>query len=83
MTRLRPHLAGQLLGLSPRTLHKWAREGRIVRHWDGFELADLLAAESTRDQRALLIRAGIARKHWPAAAQECQTPTEESDHAPE
>lgn len=48
-----------MFGLSPRTLHKWAREGRITRHADGFDLADLLAAEATRDTAALLSRAGI------------------------
>ena len=55
-----------MLDLNPRTLHKWAREGRIIRHPDGFDLADLLAAELTRDQAALLSRAGIKTADRPA-----------------
>jgi predicted site-specific integrase-resolvase len=64
VTRLRPHLAAKVFGISPRTLHKWAREGRIVRHSDGFDLEDLLQAEASRDQAALMARAGIPRSVW-------------------
>lgn len=63
--RLTPQLAAIAVGVKPRTLHKWAREGRIVRYPDGFELDDLLEAERSRDHRALLVRAGIKSEHWP------------------
>lgn len=66
MTRLSPELAALLFGLSPRTLHKWAREGRIVRHKDGFEIDDLLVAEASRDASALFSRAGIKMADRPA-----------------
>jgi hypothetical protein len=64
-TRVRPAVAAVILGVKPRTLHKWAREGRVTRHPDGFDLAELLEAEASRDFRALLIRAGIKKEHWP------------------
>lgn len=66
MTRLSPRDAARVLKISPRTLHKWAREGRIERHPDGFELQDLLAAEASRNGDALMVRAGIKTEHRPA-----------------
>jgi hypothetical protein len=59
VTRLSPKLAAQAIGVEPQTLHKWAREGRITRHPDGFELEELMAAEASRNGDALLSRAGV------------------------
>lgn len=62
---VKPSIAAEILNLNPRTLHKWAREGRITRYADGFDLGELLIAEASRDHSALLARAGIAHKDWP------------------
>lgn len=62
MNRLTPALAAIAYGISPRTLHKWAREGRLTRHHDGFDIHELEAAEASRNMDALYSRAGIALK---------------------
>lgn len=63
--RLRAADAARLVGIRPRTLHRWAREGRVTRHPDGFDVADLLRAEAARSHAALMTRAGIRKKDWP------------------
>lgn len=65
MSRLKAADAARLVGIRPRTLHRWAREGRVVRHPDGFDVAELLAAEASRSAAALYTRAGIRKPDWP------------------
>lgn len=63
--RLSARFAAQAVGVTVGTIHKWAREGRITRHPDGFDPADLLVAVESRDMDALLSRAGIPFEHRP------------------
>lgn len=65
MTRLAPRHAALALHINPRTLHKWAREGRITRYPDGFDLEELLTAEASRNVDALYSRAGIKHADRP------------------
>lgn len=57
--RITARYAAEAIGVSVNTIHKWAREGRITRHPDGFDATDLMRAVEERDLDALLSRAGI------------------------
>jgi transposase-like protein len=57
--RVRAAEAAAIVGIAATTLHRWVRQGRLRRYPDGYDLAELLAAEQSRDEGALRARAGI------------------------
>jgi predicted site-specific integrase-resolvase len=61
VTRLSARHAAKVAGVAPTTLHRWVRSGRLKRHADGYDLADILQAEASRDHDALCVRAGIRK----------------------
>ena len=63
--RLKPKDAAIVAGVSPRTLHRWCREGKISRTDAGFEMAEVFKVADERNPAALLIRAGVPKDQWP------------------
>lgn len=59
MTRLNLHEAALVAGVRPGTIRRWVHDGRLTRHWNGYNLADLVTARDARDLTKLLDRAGI------------------------
>lgn len=59
MTRLSLDLAAHICGVQPGTIRRWVHDGRVTRHWNGYDLDQLIAARDNRDFRKLLDRAGI------------------------
>lgn len=51
--------AAAIIGITACSIHRWVRQGRLNRYPDGYDLAELLAAEAARDDGALRARAGI------------------------
>jgi uncharacterized protein YjcR len=64
--RMQAKDAAKVVGVQPRTIHKWVREGWINRYPDGYDLAELLAAERNRNHAALMVRAGLSKTDWPS-----------------
>lgn len=68
MTRhVRACEAAAIVGIAATTLHRWVRQGRLRRYPDGYDLAELLAAEQGRSEAALMTRAGIKKRDRPRA----------------
>lgn len=63
--RVTAQYAAQIAGVDRSTLHRWVRTGRLTRHSDGYDLAEVLAAEASRDHDALCTRAGIPKNQRP------------------
>jgi hypothetical protein len=61
MSRLPLDLAAEICGIQPGTVRRWVFDGRITRHWDGYDLDELLTIRDHRDLDALRIRAGLRR----------------------
>lgn len=65
MGRVPPDEAAVIAGVKPATLRRWVREGRLRRHWFGYDFDELIAARDARDMAALYSRAGIAMSDRP------------------
>lgn len=63
--RLTAAEAARFVGITRTSLHRWVRQGRITRHPDGYDIAELLAAEAARNHDALMTRAGIKKSDRP------------------
>jgi len=59
MNRLTAADAAHAFNVTRRTIHRWASEGRIHRHWNGYDLHELNQAEASRSEWALRLRAGL------------------------
>jgi hypothetical protein len=64
MTRVPARVAARIVGIRPTSLHRWVALGRLTRHPDGYDLAELLKAEAGRNEDALKARAGM-KGHCP------------------
>ena len=65
MSRVPLAEAALIVGVKPGTIRRWVHDGRLTRHWDGYDFDDLIKARDSRSLDALCVRAGITRDHRP------------------
>jgi hypothetical protein len=62
VTRVSAPHAAKVAGITRTSFLRWVRQGRVTRHPDGYELAEVLAAVEARDVEALLIGLGKCKE---------------------
>lgn len=58
--------AAEICGVRPGTIRRWVHDGRLERHWNGYDYDELIAIRESRSLDALASRAGIrsADRPW-------------------
>lgn len=60
MSRVPLEQAAEICGVQAGTIRRWVFDGRIRRHWNGYDFDELIAVRNGRDLAQLAARAGVA-----------------------
>lgn len=63
MSRVDLALAAEICHVQPGTIRRWVFDGRLKRHWNGYDYDELIGVRDGRDIDALLVRAGRPGDH--------------------
>lgn len=66
MTRVPLAEAAEICDVKPGTIRRWVHDGRLARHWNGYDLTELIGVRDSRSLDALASRHGVkvADRPW-------------------
>jgi predicted site-specific integrase-resolvase len=59
MSRVQLDQAADICRVKPGTIRRWVHDGRLTRHWNGYDFDELIRIRDSRDIAQLAARAGI------------------------